>query len=160
MENTYIEWDELIAQLPNHKDFRQFGADDDLFLDLNSIEPLRGSSERLISLFESALNENKKVIFSASSKGMIDRYASIFRDADLSVQIQYPFAAAPTSGHITLTASTFRNGFYDHNFLFITERDLTGSQTQAAKNYLQNEKRVLIHCNFEVVIMLFMSNTA
>ncbi|MFM1860462.1 MAG: hypothetical protein RLY80_51, partial [Actinomycetota bacterium] len=59
VENTYIEWDELIAQLPNHKDFRQFGADDDLFLDLNSIEPLRGSSERLISLFESALNENK-----------------------------------------------------------------------------------------------------
>jgi transcription-repair coupling factor (superfamily II helicase) len=141
VENTYIEWDELIAQLPNHKDFRQFGADDDLFLDLNSIEPLRGSSERLISLFESALNENKKVIFSASSKGMIDRYASIFRDADLSVQIQYPFAAAPTSGNITLTASTFRNGFYDHNFLFITERDLTGSQNSGGEKLPSKRKK-------------------
>ncbi len=141
VENTYIEWDELIAQLPNHKDFRQFGADDDLFLDLNSIEPLRGSSERLISLFESALNENKKVIFSASSKGMIDRYASIFRDADLSVQIQYPFAAAPISGHITLTASTFRNGFYDHNFLFITERDLTGSQNSGGEKLPSKRKK-------------------
>jgi len=120
VENTYIEWDELIAQLPNYKDFRQFGSDDDLFLDLNSIEPLRGNSERLISIIESAINENKKVIFSASSKGMIDRYASIFRDVDLSVQIQYPFTAAPTSGHITLTASTFRNGFSAPNFLFVT----------------------------------------
>lgn len=141
VENTYIEWDQLIAQLPNHKDFRQFGSDDDLFLDLNAIEPLRGSSERLISLFESALNENKKVIFSASSKGMIDRYASIFRDADFSVQIQYPFAAAPTSGHITLTASTFRNGFYDQDFLFVTERDLTGSQIAGGEKLPSKRKK-------------------
>ena len=141
VENTYIEWDELIAQLPNYKDFRQFGSDDDLFLDLNSIEPLRGNSERLISIIESAINENKKVIFSASSKGMIDRYASIFRDVDLSVQIQYPFTAAPTSGHITLTASTFRNGFSAPNFLFVTERDLTGSQSLGGEKLPSKRKK-------------------
>ena len=141
VESTYIEWNELIAQLPNYKDFRQFGSDDDLFLDLNSIEPLRGNSERLISIIESAINENKKVIFSASSKGMIDRYASIFRDVDLSVQIQYPFTAAPTSGHITLTASTFRNGFSAPNFLFVTERDLTGSQSLGGEKLPSKRKK-------------------
>ena len=127
--STYIDWDLLKSELPNARDFRQFGSDTDTFLEIVPIEPFRGNIERLINIFESALNEKRRVIFSASSKGMIERYASIFRDANLPIQIQYPFSAAPISGHITLTASLFRNGFSSDEFLFITERDLTGSQS-------------------------------
>ena len=139
--STYIDWDSLRNELPNARDFRQFGSDTDAFLEIDPIEPLRGNSERLISIFESALNEKKRVIFSASSKGMIDRYASIFRDANLPVQIQYPFNAAPTSDHITLTASLFRNGFSDEQFLFITERDLTGSQSSGGEKLPSRRKK-------------------
>ncbi|MFM8621067.1 MAG: transcription-repair coupling factor [Candidatus Nanopelagicaceae bacterium] len=139
--STYIDWDSLRNELPNARDFRQFGSDTDTFLEIDPIELLRGNSERLISIFESALNEKKRVIFSASSKGMIDRYASIFRDANLPVQIQYPFNAAPTSDHITLTASLFRNGFSDEQFLFITERDLTGSQSLGGEKLPSRRKK-------------------
>ena len=94
-DSTYIDWDALKEQLPVMKDFRQFGSDEDLFLEIDPIEPLRGNSERLISIFEGALNEKKRVIFSASSKGMIDRYASIFRDANLPVQLQTGYVGVP-----------------------------------------------------------------
>ena len=140
-DSTYIDWDALIENLPIYKDFRQFGSDEDLFLEIDPIEPLRGNSERLISIFESAINEKRKVIFSASSKGMIDRYASIFRDANLPVQIQYPFNAAPTTGHITLTASAFRHGFSDNEFIFVTERDLTGTQSAGGEKLPSRRKK-------------------
>ena len=140
-DSTYIDWDSLVQELPTYKDFRQFGSDEDIFLEIDLIEPLRGNSDRLVSIFESALNENRKVIFSASSKGMIDRYASIFRDANLPVQLQYPFNAAPTSGHITLTASAFRHGFSDDDFIFITERDLTGSQSAGGEKLPSRRKK-------------------
>ena len=140
-DSTYIDWDSLVQELPTYKDFRQFGSEEDIFLEIDLIEPLRGNSDRLVSIFESALNENRKVIFSASSKGMIDRYASIFRDANLPVQLQYPFNAAPTSGHITLTASAFRHGFSDDDFIFITERDLTGSQSAGGEKLPSRRKK-------------------
>ena len=140
-DSTYIDWDALVVQLPHLKDFRQFGSDEDLFLEIDPIEPLRGNSDRLISIFESALNEKKRVVFSASSKGMIDRYASIFRDANLPVQLQYPFNAAPTSDHITLTASAFRNGFSNDEFVFVTERDLTGSQSSGGEKLPSRRKK-------------------
>lgn len=140
-DSTYIDWDSLQDELPLAKDFRQFGSDADLFLEIDPIEPLRGNSDRLVSLFETALNEKKKIIFSANSKGMIDRYASIFRDANLPVQIQYPLNAAPTSGFINLTASSFRHGFSDSEFLFITERDLTGSQSSGAEKLPSRRKK-------------------
>ena len=140
-DSTYIDWDSLVQELPTYKDFRQFGSDEDIFLEINPIEPLRGNSDRLVSIFESAINEKRKVIFSASSKGMIDRYASIFRDANLPVQLQYPFNAAPTSGHITLTASAFRHGFSDDDFIFITERDLTGSQSAGGEKLPSRRKK-------------------
>ena len=139
--STYIDWDELQAELPNDRDFRQFGSDEDIFLDLDPIEPLRGNSDRLINIFETALNEKKKIIFSASSKGMIDRYASIFRDANLPVQIQFPLSAAPTSGFITLTTSSFRHGFSDSELIFVTERDLTGSQSAGAEKLPSRRKK-------------------
>jgi transcription-repair coupling factor (superfamily II helicase) len=140
-DSTYIDWESLQDELPLSKDFRQFGSDADLFLEIDPIEPLRGNSDRLISIFETALNEKKKIVFSATSKGMIERYASIFRDANLPVQIQYPFSAAPTTGFINLTASLFRHGFSNDELLFITERDLTGSQSSGAEKLPSRRKK-------------------
>jgi transcription-repair coupling factor (superfamily II helicase) len=141
--STYIDWDALVEAIPNFRDFRQFGSDEDIFLEIDPIEPLRGNSDRLISLFETALNENRKIIFSANSKGMIDRYASIFRDANLPVQIQYPLSAAPTSGYITLTASAFRHGFTNDELCFVTERDLTGSQSAGGEKLPSRRKKTI-----------------
>ena len=98
--NTYIDFEELISNLSKQRDLRQFGSEKDLFLDIRPIEPLKGNFEKGISILEAALNENKKIIFSASSKGMIDRYASIFRDADLPVQIQLPLNAEIGRAHV------------------------------------------------------------
>ena len=141
--STYIDWDSLVNEFPIQRDFRQFGTDADSFLNLAPIEPLRGNSDRLINEIETAINANKKVIFSASSKGMIDRYASIFRDANLQVQIQFPLSAAPTSGQIALTASSYRHGFSDDELLFITERDLTGTQSGVSEKLPSRRKKTI-----------------
>lgn len=139
--NTYIDFEELISNLSKQRDLRQFGSEKDLFLDIRPIEPLKGNFEKGISILEAALNENKKIIFSASSKGMIDRYASIFRDADLPVQIQLPLNAAPTSGYINLTASAFRYGFTNQEIFFLTEQDLTGSQSNSQERLPSKRKK-------------------
>lgn len=139
--STYIDWDALKDLLPRQRDFRQFGSDQDIFLEIDPITPFRGNTENLLLTFESALQEKRKVIFSASSKGMIDRYASIFRDANLPVQIQYPLNAAPTSGYINLTASSFRYGFADSDLLFVTERDLTGFQSAGGEKLPSRRKK-------------------
>lgn len=139
--NTYIDFEELISNLSKQRDLRQFGSEKDLFLDIRPIEPLKGNFAKGISILEAALNENKKIIFSASSKGMIDRYASIFRDADLPVQIQLPLNAAPTSGYINLTASAFRYGFTNQEIFFLTEQDLTGSQSNSQERLPSKRKK-------------------
>lgn len=139
--NTYISWEQLISHLPKYRDLRQFGSEADLFLNIKPIEPLRGDIEKTISFLEKALKEQQKVIFSASSKGMIERYASIFREAQLPVQIQFPLNAAPTSGYIHLTASAFRNGFALDDLLFVTERDLTGTQSGNSERLPSKRKK-------------------
>ena len=90
---------------------------------------LRGNGDKLIELLSVALRAKKKIIFSLSSRGMIDRYASILRDANLPVELQFPLNSAPTSGYIALTASAYRSGFSNEEFLFLTERDATGNQS-------------------------------
>ena len=129
MDQTYVDWDELISNLNTHRDFRQFGGPEDQFIDLQPIEALRNNGDKLIELLSSALKTKKKIIFSLSSRGMIDRYASILRDGNLPVDLQFPLNSAPTSGYIALTASTYRSGFSNEEFLFLTERDATGNQS-------------------------------
>ena len=129
MDQTYVDWDELISNLNTLRDFRQFGGPEDQFIDLQPIEALRNNGDKLIELLSSALKTKKKIIFSLSSRGMIDRYASILRDGNLPVDLQFPLNSAPTSGYIALTASTYRSGFSNEEFLFLTERDATGNQS-------------------------------
>jgi transcription-repair coupling factor (superfamily II helicase) len=59
-DSTYIDWDTLNLNLPVVKDFRQFGSDEDQFLEIDPIEPFRGNSDRLISILETALNERNE----------------------------------------------------------------------------------------------------
>ena len=139
--STFIDWDTFYNSLGAKRDFKQFGTESDEFLDLSPIEPLRGDSERFIELLNQALASKLRIIFSASSRGMVDRYAGIFRDANLPVQIQVPLNAAPTIGAINLTASNYRYGFKFDDFLFITERDLTGAQSGNSERLPSKRKK-------------------
>ena len=141
--STFVEWQDLIDSIGQNRDFKQFGIESDYFLDISPIEPLRGDSERLLKLFEEALLVRKKIIFSASSRGMLERYAAIFRDASLPVKIQYPFQAAPTSGAINLTTSGYKYGFKFDDVLFVTERDLTGTQSGTDERLPSRRKRAI-----------------
>ncbi|MFM8921678.1 MAG: transcription-repair coupling factor [Candidatus Nanopelagicaceae bacterium] len=141
--STFVDWESFYQSLGANRDFKQFGTERDVFLELAPIEPLRGNSERLIELFESALISNERIIFSASSRGMVDRYAGILRDANLPVQIQFPLSAAPTSGAIILTASNYRYGFKFDELLFVTERDLTGATSGISERLPSRRKRAI-----------------
>ena len=48
---------------------------------------MRGNVERLIQLLEDGLNQHQTVLFAATGHGMAERFAGIFRDADLPVQL-------------------------------------------------------------------------
>ena len=127
--STFIDWETMEESLESTKDLKQFGIESDLFLDIDPIEPFRGNSDRLLDLLDTAITEKKRIIFSASSRGTLERYANVFRSSNLPVQLQAPLNAAPTSGAINLTFSNYRHGFTFDNLLFITERDLTGIQS-------------------------------
>lgn len=127
--STFIDWETLEDALESSKDLKQFGIESDLFLDIDPIEPFRGNSDRLLDLLDTAITEKKRIIFSASSRGTLERYANVFRSSNLPVQLQVPLNAAPTSGAINLTFSNYRHGFTFDNLLFVTERDLSGIQS-------------------------------
>ncbi|MEY3181291.1 MAG: hypothetical protein RL583_451, partial [Actinomycetota bacterium] len=134
---TYMSWEELSAEISEHKvatgSLSPFGsdlADDTEFLDYNAIDPMRGDIERTIEQLRNAVESHFTVVFATHGHGMLERYAGIFRSADLPVQINEKLLAAPTKGTIHLTTSIIAHGFESaaHQILFITERDLTGSK--------------------------------
>ena len=134
---TYMSWEELIAELSEHKvatgSLSPFGSDlaeDTEFLDYNAIDPMRGDIERTIEQLRNAVESHFTVVFATHGHGMLERYAGIFRSADLPVQINEKLLATPTKGAIHLTTSIIAHGFESaaHQMLFMTERDLTGSK--------------------------------
>ena len=129
MAETFVDWEELASKLNSQKDFRQFGGPEDHYIDCQPMEALRGNGDKLIEILTHALADRKKIIFSLSSLGMLERYASILRDANLPVELQFPLNSPPKSGYIFLTASNYRNGFRNDELLFLTERDVTGNQS-------------------------------
>ena len=129
MAETFVDWDELSSKINSQKDFRQFGGPEHYYVDFQAIEALRGDGDKLIEILTNALKERKKIIFSLSSLGMVERYASILRAAALPVELQFPLNSAPNSGYVALTASNYRNGFSNDELLFLTERDATGNQS-------------------------------
>ena len=134
---TYISWDELKEEIVScgltAADLSPFGTDledDTLFLDYSPIDPMRGDIERTVEILRQSLEEQRVVIFATHGHGMLERYAGIFRSADLPVQIVENLVATPTKGSIHLTTSIITHGFEsaDDHVFFMTERDLTGSK--------------------------------
>ncbi len=134
---TYMSWDELSAEIIEHKvatgSLSPYGSDlaeDTEFLDYNAIDPMRGDIERTIEQLRNAVESHFTVVFATHGHGMLERYAGIFRSADLPVQINEKLLATPTKGAIHLTTSIIAHGFESaaHQILFMTERDLTGSK--------------------------------
>ena len=134
---TYMSWEELSAEVSEHKvatgSLSPFGSDlaeDTEFLDYNAIDPMRGDIERTIEQLRNAVESHFTVVFATHGHGMLERYAGIFRSADLPVQINEKLLATPTKGTIHLTTSIIAHGFESaaHQILFMTERDLTGSK--------------------------------
>ena len=134
---TYLSWDELDDEIISggvtRAELSPFGTDldqDTLFLDYSPIDPMRGDIERTVEVLRQSLEEHRRVIFATHGHGMLERYAGIFRSADLPVQIIENLVATPTKGSIYLTTSIITHGFEsaEDQIFFMTERDLTGSK--------------------------------
>jgi transcription-repair coupling factor (superfamily II helicase) len=147
---TYLDWQELHAVISRCgltiRSLNSFGSDLDeeaVFLDFTPVEPMRGDSERAIELLRQGLGENKSVIFSTTGHGMMERYAGIFRGADLPVHTLETLNAIPTKGMIYLCRSAIAYGFSsaENAILFVTERDLSGSKSSGRDSAKMPSKR-------------------
>ncbi len=134
---TYMTWDELYGEIDSlklsHASLNPFGsdlADATEFLDYRPIDPMRGDIDRTIEALRSAVQAHFTVVFATHGHGMLERYAGIFRNADLPVHIVETLNAIPTKGSIHLTTSVIAHGFESTSaeIFFMTERDLTGSK--------------------------------
>jgi transcription-repair coupling factor (superfamily II helicase) len=134
---TYISWKELEDEITNKKltraELSTYGSDlveGTDFLDFSAIDPMRGDIERTIEVLRQALEKNQKVVFATHGHGMLERYAGIFRGADLPVKIIEKLVDTPLKASINLTTSVITNGFESESaqIFFMTERDLTGSK--------------------------------
>ena len=147
---TFLDWAQLQAEInqleiPTHS-LNPFGSDLDtsaVFLDFSPIEPMRGNVEALCELLRTALENHHTVIFSTPGHGMAERYAGIFRGADLPVQMVAELLALPTKGAIHITQSVMGYGFSSSQseLLFVTERDLSGSKTSTKDGARMPSKR-------------------
>jgi len=134
---TYISWKELEDEITNKKltraELSTYGSDlveGTDFLDYTAIDPMRGDVERTIEALRQALEKNHRVVFATHGHGMLERYAGIFRGADLPVNIIEKLDDMPLKGSINLTTSVITHGFESESdqIFFMTERDLTGSK--------------------------------
>ncbi len=134
-QETYLTWDEIQEQLvalgiPS-RNYSPFGSDleeDVIFLDATPIEPMRGNTDRAVEIISESLLHNHSVVFSALGSGMAERFADIFRNADLPVRMVSEIASQPLHGTVYVTTSKLSHGFLSHaaSLLFMTERDLSG----------------------------------
>ena len=147
---TYLDWDELHAVIVEAgltaRSLNSFGSDLDksaTFLDFQAIEPMRGDSDQVIELLRTGISTQQGVIFSASGHGMIERFAVVFRAADLPVRIVQTLNEIPANGAIHLCQSTIAYGFSSEGsgILYVTERDLSGSKSSGRDSAKMPSKR-------------------
>ena len=147
---TYLSWEGLIEEIARcqltSRALNPFGSDLDTsatFLDFQAIDPLRADMDRTISTLQRAVDAGFSIIFSAAGQGMAERYAGIFRNADLPVVIVPELRAIPTKASVHITQSAIAHGFTSDSarILFITERDLTGSKASAKDGARMPSKR-------------------
>ena len=136
-DGTYLAWDELQGEIHAAKlqcqNFNPFGNDLDeetFFADCNPIEPMRGNAESATTLISDLIAQRYAVVFSALGAGIAQRYAEVFRGADIPVNMSASLIASPPSGTLTITTSNIGHGFVvnDCSLALITERDLSGSK--------------------------------
>jgi len=134
---TYMTWPHLMEEISSHNltsaTLAPFGsdlADETEFLDYRAIDPMRGDIDRTIAALREAVDAHFTVIFATHGHGMLERYAGIFRNADLPVHIVEKLVAPPTKSSVHLTTSVIEHGFESQSdqIFFMTERDLTGSK--------------------------------
>jgi transcription-repair coupling factor (superfamily II helicase) len=134
-QETYLTWDEIQGQLVDlgmtSRNYSPFGSDleeDVIFLDVTPIEPMRGNIDRAVAVIAESLLHNHAVVFSALGSGMAERFADIFRNADLPVRMVPEVLGQPARGTVYVTTSKLSHGFLSHaaSLLFMTERDLSG----------------------------------
>jgi len=134
---TYMTWSELSDEINSHSltsaTLAPFGsdlADETEFLDYRAIDPMRGDIDRTIAALREAVEAHFTVVFATHGHGMLERYAGIFRNADLPVHIVEKLTATPTKSSVHLTTSVIAHGFESQSeqIFFMTERDLTGSK--------------------------------
>ena len=134
---TYMSWDELRQEIESLDlemgTLAPFGsdlADKTEFLDYRAIDPMRGDIERTIAALRAAVEAHFTVVFATHGHGMLERYAGIFRNADLPVHVVEKLDATPTKSSVYLTTSVIAHGFESASdqIFFMTERDLTGSK--------------------------------
>ena len=149
-DSTYLSWEDLSEESARCRlavrALNPYGSDldsDATFLDFQPIDPLRADMDRAISTLQSAVDAGFSIIFSAAGQGMAERYAGIFRNADLPVVIVPELRAIPTKASVHITQSAIAHGFTSHTarILFITERDLTGSKASAKDGARMPSKR-------------------
>ena len=147
---TYLSWEGLTEEIARCKlssrALNPFGSDLDIdatFLDFQAIDPLRADMDRAINALQSSVDAGFSIIFSAAGQGMAERYAGIFRNADLPVVIVPELRAIPTKASVHITQSAIAHGFTSQSarILFITERDLTGSKASAKDGARMPSKR-------------------
>jgi transcription-repair coupling factor (superfamily II helicase) len=147
---TYLSWELLQEEISRcqliTRAFNPFGSDLDksaTFLDYNAIDPLRADMDRAVTALQEAIDAGFSIIFSAAGQGMTERYAGIFRNADLPVVIVPDLRAIPTKASVHITQSSIAHGFssLSARILFITERDLTGSKASAKDGARMPSKR-------------------
>ena len=134
---TYVSWDELNQEIVKmnlaRAELSVYGSDlaeGTEFLDYSAIEPMRGDIERTVEVLKQALERGQIVVFATHGHGMLERYAGIFRGADLPVNIMGSLFDAPVKATINITTSVVTHGFESQSdqIFFMTERDLTGSK--------------------------------
>ena len=147
---TYLSWEGLQEDISRcqltTRALNPFGSDLDTsatFLDYNAIDPLRADIDRAVTALQEAIDADFSIIFSAAGHGMAERYAGIFRNADLPVVIVPELRAIPTKASVHITQSSIAHGFssLSSRILFITERDLTGSKASAKDGARMPSKR-------------------
>jgi transcription-repair coupling factor (superfamily II helicase) len=134
---TYVSWDELNQEIVKmnlaRAELSVYGSDlaeGTEFLDYSAIDPMRGDIERTVEVLKQALERGQIVVFATHGHGMLERYAGIFRGADLPVNIMGSLFDAPVKATINITTSVVTYGFESQSdqIFFMTERDLTGSK--------------------------------
>ena len=153
LPDTYLSWEQLQNEIVQRDarcaSLNPFGSDldtDTFFLDLSAIDPLRGNLDALNELMRTGLEAHKSVIFATSGHGMAERYAGIFRDADLPVQMVSTLSARPTKGAIHIVQSSLHYGFASDSaeLLLVCERDLSGSKTSPKDARMPSKRKQAI----------------